>query len=360
MADDYLWDRKGEPDPDVARLERALAPLRHRDRAYEAPPAGAKVVPLRRRVGRWALLAVAAALAIGGGVVWRAPREQAVVARVSPRPPALPAAPAAFPVERLEGAARVNETPIDARSQLGVGEWLETDPGGRARIAVADIGEVEVSGRSRVRLTATGPSQHRLDLERGEIAAKVNAPPRLFVVGTPAATAVDLGCAYTLTVDDDGRGLLRVTSGWVSLEAVDHDGAASGPKPPGSLRSPGRASLVTAGASCETRRGQGPGTPSYEDAPRALRDALRRFDFESGGAVALRDALAAARPRDALTVWHLLPRADGELRAEVYDRLRALVPPPTGVGADAVLRLDPSALERWRDAITGAGSAITW
>jgi hypothetical protein len=356
MADDYLWDRKGEPDPDVEQLERALAPLRYRDRVYEVPPAAAQEIPLRRRFGRWtlsrwgrerpqtparfaSLVAVAAAL-VAATVVWRMPREQALVAEVSPHPPALPAA--AFPVERLEGAPRVNAQPIEATARLGVGQWLETDPGSRARIAVADIGEVEVSGRSRVRLTSTGPAQHRLDLERGALAAKVNAPPRLFVVGTPAATAVDLGCAYTLEVDDDGRGLLRVTSGWVSLEDA------------------GRTSLVPARASCETRRGKGPGTPSYEDAPRALRDALRRFDFESGGADAVAGVLDAARPRDALTVWHLLPRVDGALRTKVYERLRVLVPPPTGIGGDVVLRLDPSALERWRDAITGAGSAITW
>ena len=33
MNDDYLWDRSGPPDPDVARLEQALAPLRYRHRA---------------------------------------------------------------------------------------------------------------------------------------------------------------------------------------------------------------------------------------------------------------------------------------------------------------------------------------
>ena len=33
MNDDYLWDRSGPPDPDVERLEQALAPLRYRHRA---------------------------------------------------------------------------------------------------------------------------------------------------------------------------------------------------------------------------------------------------------------------------------------------------------------------------------------
>src|SRR5260370_34439711 len=33
MNDDYLWDRSGPPDLEVARLERTLAPLRYRHRA---------------------------------------------------------------------------------------------------------------------------------------------------------------------------------------------------------------------------------------------------------------------------------------------------------------------------------------
>src|SRR5262245_31184645 len=29
MPDDYLWDRSGEPDPEIEKLERTLAPLGH-------------------------------------------------------------------------------------------------------------------------------------------------------------------------------------------------------------------------------------------------------------------------------------------------------------------------------------------
>ena len=31
MRDDYLWDKSGEPDPEVAKLERTLGALGHRD-----------------------------------------------------------------------------------------------------------------------------------------------------------------------------------------------------------------------------------------------------------------------------------------------------------------------------------------
>jgi len=40
----------------------------------------------------------------------------------------------------------------------------------------------------------------------------------IFIVETPLATAVDLGCKYTLEVQEDGSSLLHVTLGLVALE----------------------------------------------------------------------------------------------------------------------------------------------
>jgi hypothetical protein len=111
----------------------------------------------------------------------------------------------------------------------------------------------------------------------------------------------------------------------------------------------GRASRVPAGAIGATRPGLGPGTPYFEDAPEPLRRSLARYDFENGGGGALSEVLAAARPRDTLTLWYLLSRADAAERPLVYDRLVALAPPPDGVTRDAVLALDARALDRWRD-----------
>src|SRR5204863_3800785 len=105
-----------------------------------------------------------------------------------------------------------------SRGTLPVGAWLETSGGAVADVRVADIGALKVYGDSRVRLVDTGAGGHRMELARGKLSARVVAPPRLFVVDTPVASAVDLGCAYELAVDGDGRTRLRVTSGAVSLE----------------------------------------------------------------------------------------------------------------------------------------------
>jgi len=241
-----------------------------------------------------------------------------------------PARPA-WGVARLEGAPVIERAPVVERGRLSVGDWLETDARSRARVEVANIGEVEVEPNTRVRLVETRLTEHRLELARGRLHARIWAPPRLFFVNTPSAVAADLGCAYTLEVDEAGAGLLRVTSGWVALEDEN------------------RESLVPAGAACTTRPGAGPGTPFFADAPEEMVAALSRFDFEDGGGEALAAVLATARDRDTLTLWHLIPRVGEADRLRVYERLAAAGPPPEGVTREAVLRLDRAALDRWKE-----------
>ena len=233
-------------------------------------------------------------------------------------------------VARIEGAPRIASGRIGERGRLGVGQWLETDAGSRAEIAVANIGEVEVDPNTRVRLVETRLTEHRLELERGTLHARIWAPPRLFYVNTPSAVAADLGCAYTLEVDDAGRGFLHVTAGYVALEAA------------------GRESLVPAGAACLTKPGAGPGTPFFEDAPESFVESLAKLDFE-GDRGSLESVLAGARPRDTLTLWHLLSRVGADERPRVYERLAALAPPPEGVTREGVLSLDRAMLDAWKD-----------
>ena len=51
------------------------------------------------------------------------------------------------------------------------------------------------------------------------------------------------------------------------------------------------------------------------------------------------------RAQDALSLWHLLQRVDPSLRGAVYDRLAALMPPPTGVTRRGALALESRSLE---------------
>ena len=37
MKDDYLWDKTGQPDPEIQKLEEILGTLRHQPKPLELP-----------------------------------------------------------------------------------------------------------------------------------------------------------------------------------------------------------------------------------------------------------------------------------------------------------------------------------
>jgi len=275
MREDYLWDRSGPPDPEIERLETELASLRYR---FVRPLPGAR---RQRAAGAWlamaaAVLLAAAALLFRGSIA--------------------PADPTAWRM----GSVAVLEGQVLRTGDSGI--TLEAEP----------VGRVELAPGSELRAAT---SRH-LELRRGRLHAFIWAPPREFVVETASARAVDLGCQYTLDVDGACNGLLRVETGWVAFQAQGHE------------------SFIPAGAECPTRRRDGPGIPIYEDAPAALTGALAAY--ESGDDAALARVLAAARPRDGLTLWHLLPRVPAAARGDVFDRFAQLVGVPRELRAGAV------------------------
>ena len=73
--DDYLWDKSGEPDPEIARLEKRLSRLRYK-RPQHVPPVTLDAVAPQTRRTRTHYFAVAAAfifaaLAIGLWAAWQ-------------------------------------------------------------------------------------------------------------------------------------------------------------------------------------------------------------------------------------------------------------------------------------------------
>lgn len=236
-------------------------------------------------------------------------------------------------VTRLQGRPHIGWFPVEGSARLRVGDQLITDRSSAAEIKVADIGTVKIDPDSIVRLKSTSKTEHKLELEKGALEAKVTAPPRLFIVDTQSARAVDLGCAYRLETANSGTTQLHVTHGEVALEDR------------------GKASLVLQGFSCESRRGAGLGTPIKDDAPVALRTAVNGFDFENGGDASVEAARAAARPQDAITLWHLLGKSSGEERGRLYDTLSRFSRPPETINRAGVIQGDAKMLELWKQVI---------
>jgi hypothetical protein len=246
----------------------------------------------------------------------------------------------AWDVATLEGAPQIGSQTISsgtAASKLHVGQTLVTNANSRATITEENLGEIQVDANSRVRLLQSGPNKKRIQLDVGTIHAAIWAPPGQFVVDTPSASAVDLGCAYTLQVAPDGSGTIRTTLGWVGFHLN------------------GRDSFIPAGAICSTRPKSGPGTPCFEDASASFREALEQFDSAPPNSpeqnAALAKVLQQARARDALSLWHLLSRTEARARVSVYNRLATLVPPPDGVTPDGILQLNPNMLDLYWNAL---------
>lgn len=338
QRNDYLWDKSGEPDPEIQKLEKHLSSLRQRRpapafqeiaRQERAPFFRAWLRPLP------ALAAVAAVFIVAVAVflVWDA------------KP--LPVSGLGWDVSSLAGAPRIGRTSLgrNETGTFGIGQTLETDSQSRASLRAEDVGEIEVDPGTRLRLLSMGADLEHVALDRGTIHARIWAPPGQFVVDTPSATTVDLGCAYTLHVDASGAGVVRTSMGWVGFK-LD-----------------GRESFIPAGAACVTRPNIGPGTPYFEDASAKFRTALARWDFDDSTApqreADLSILLAEARPSDSLTLWHLLSRVGADQRGTVFDRLNALAPLPAGATKEGVLRLDPAMLDLWWNSL-GFDDIAVW
>jgi len=99
MNDDYLWDKTGEPDPQVQELEEILSSLRYQPKPLQIP--NELRLPQRRNYFPWVAIAAGVLLAILAGGIWLskrshggdAPQRQAEVTPPAPVKEVTPSAP---------------------------------------------------------------------------------------------------------------------------------------------------------------------------------------------------------------------------------------------------------------------------
>jgi hypothetical protein len=98
MNDDYLWNKTGQPDPEIQQLEEILGTLRYQPKPLVIP----EDVRVPRRRNYFPLLAIAASilLAIVAGSIWlrvrsrnEAPKQEARVETPTPTPSEAPKPP---------------------------------------------------------------------------------------------------------------------------------------------------------------------------------------------------------------------------------------------------------------------------
>jgi hypothetical protein len=207
------------------------------------------------------------------------------------------------------------------------------------RLEAAGVGLIDVAPNTRLELVESGDRRQRLALTSGTIHARTISPPGVFVIDSPLARAVDLGCEYTLRIAPGGSGSLHVESGWVDLTHGFEQ------------------TLVPARASALIDRRGGLTAPYFDDAAPELRDAVVRFcGAPADRARELQTILVHARRRDALTLLSLFRHAAANERLLLYDRLNALVPAPASVPRDAVREWTPALTGPWwRDVLAASG-----
>lgn len=317
--DDYLWDGRGPADPELARLERLLAPL-------ALPPATLpRVVPRRRRWQRVALaMAASLALSAGGIGLWLQHRL------------AWPDG-GAWPVLAVAGAVQLNGEALGEAVAIAPGDGLTTGPDGWARVQVAGIGELRLAENSHLRMETTRRGEHRVRLHHGRLWARVWAPPQQFGVNLPGARLFDLGCEFVVETDASGHGRLSVLSGWVLVDRA------------------GGEALVPEGAQIVLREGQGIGTPHAVDAAPAFVETLRAIDVAGVAPDAHGDAVqrlaSLARPQDAITLLTLLQRHPQLAAGSLFDRLVQVLPGQPALQRAGVLGGEPAALQQAWDAL---------
>ncbi len=305
MSNDYLWDRSGRPDPEIERLEKTLGALRY---GRECAPLALEL----RIARRWWPGAIAAAVVVALAAWQSMPR------------PALPGE--GWTVAEVRGVVQIGNRAATPSLRIGPGLVMRTGRNAKLKLHSTDFGQIDVAAESELIVTASEPARQQFSLRRGLIHALIWAPPQRFVVETPSARAIDLGCEYTLSVDDRGDGLLDVQTGWVAFQFGS------------------REVFIPAGAACRTQKLAGPGVPWFRDASASFRDSLRKFE-DTGATADLRSLLSKARPRDGLTLWHLLRRVSPAERGAVFDRFAELISLPLDANRGQVLAGDARALD---------------
>ncbi|HSS21145.1 MAG TPA: hypothetical protein VLL54_13810 [Pyrinomonadaceae bacterium] len=132
MKEDYLWDRSGEPDPEIQQLEEILGTLRYQPRELEIPAdleVGRKRNFFRMFTPALAIAAAIALLLLGVGVWFALQRLQTSPRRELAKNPAIPTvSPNQSPanVKELVVNPDHRETPVEMPHASGDNQSVAT------------------------------------------------------------------------------------------------------------------------------------------------------------------------------------------------------------------------------------------
>lgn len=309
---DYLWDKSGPPDPEIARLEQLLAPFAHGDRA--APDLAANPLKFRPApASRWKRFALAAAIVLAGVV--------ALIVFRSSRPTPTPTS---WTIARITGKVEVGDL---ERLKIGQDQFARTlTTGADARVTITAPGgaTIHVEPETRVQLLDITPGVPSLQLAQGRIytEAWASATPSSGQSIAPCEIITPAGVAV---VSPDTSALFEFGANALGRVEIKVGGIE--------FRDGTRVTRMLGLTTTLLSERVGVGTPYASDAPGAYRKVLAILDEHlseksptKGRAPLLQELLRDSRPADAVTLWNLLWRVSPAERDDVLTRLVALLP----------------------------------
>lgn len=309
-AVDYLWDPTSPPEDGVVAVERRLSPLVLASRPL--------VVPARRSAWRWAL-PLAAAVLIAAAIGLYLIR------------PSVPAQLGSWAIESKAGSVGFSHATNSDDVPLHV---LTTDNG--AYVVLTDAVGRRVRQDEHTRLVF---SESGLSLEEGELFVETTRGATPLGIRLADGDLVTIGPGAAAMIRREKSGAFRVVLKTGEARLIDGRGTTY---------------RVPAEAVCEVVPGVGSMAPHYYDAPRTLLGGLRSLELSmsnSSKAPGIDESVAvilkSARPRDAMTLWNLLPRVGGEARKRIAERLAFLAPSATKEAGQGLQTADPGAMEAW-------------
>jgi FecR protein len=331
----YLWDATGTPSPVTRAIEAALSTQRFSGRALIV-----RESQIDRR--RWTLLAIAAVLVLTGAVTY-------LMVRPSPTP-AVPKGPqATWTIAALEGTPKVGDsTVMKTTPAMTVTERpVETDQTSRARLNCGTATSVTMDNNTSVRVADGNDRFPWISLEHGSLFASVAPADHAVLVGVMGETVtVKPGTTASISVPEKAAAVIGCKEGQVDIDWTNTQTRLAAP------------------ASCTIDPGTGPAVPVPQASSQEFRSSLGKLDElltvnvkvkdPKAQYSALRDVLSQATRKDAPALWNLLPRVQGDDRVAVRNMLRKLIKAPQGIDPDAILQLEPKAMDAWWNAAVEA------
>lgn len=90
MNDDYLWDKSGEPDPQIQQLEEILGTLRYRPKPLQLPEQLSTARPRRNQIPLFAIAATVVIALLTGAFWFRIHTQEASIPMVAIAQPEAP------------------------------------------------------------------------------------------------------------------------------------------------------------------------------------------------------------------------------------------------------------------------------